>query len=179
MDQHPISLLLEREKQILRLIAKGYDTKAIARELEITGNVVNERLREVRKKLSVTSSREAARFFALAEEDTHKKFVPKQFGIETPSALLHPHRQPGGRTGELRRDRLDLQMDVAVKPSAQPVFGSFLSLPLRITEEMGNDLTKSQRLVAIVEVAVKLVVAVAIVFFIAFMVNNIIIQSLN
>jgi DNA-binding CsgD family transcriptional regulator len=179
MDHHSITLLLEREKQILRLIAKGYDTKAVSRELKITGNVVNERLREVRRKLYVTSSREAARFLASAEDEPHKKFVPKQFGIEGTAALPHPLPQPDGRTGEVCKDRPETKITAGITPPSQTVFGSVLSLPLRATEETGNDLTKAQRLVAIVEVAVKLVVAVAIVFFIAFMVNNIIIHSLN
>jgi DNA-binding CsgD family transcriptional regulator len=179
MDQQPITLLLEREKQILRLIAKGYDTKAVSYELKITGNVVNERLREVRRKLSVTSSREAARFLASAEDEPHNKFVPKQFGIEATASLPHPIEHPDGRTGEVGKDRPDTEVSAGITPPSQNFFASVLSLPLRSTEETGNDLTKPQRLVAIVEVAVKLVVAVAIVFFIAFMVNTIIIQSLN
>ncbi len=179
MDPASLNLLQEREKQILRLIAKGYDTKAVARELSVTGNVVNERLREVRKKLSVTSSREAARHLASAEEQPHKKFGDKQFGIVNASAPPHPAVLPAGRTGGTSRDRTDTQNDAAKHSTQFRMLATALSLPLRATEDRGNELSKSQRLVAIVEVAVKLVVAVAIVFFIAAMVNSIIINALK
>lgn len=59
--------LTEKEKQTLRLILRGHDAKSSARELGLSVHTVNERLREARRKLGVTSSREAARRL-LAEE---------------------------------------------------------------------------------------------------------------
>ncbi len=59
--------LSEREKQTLRLILRGHDAKSAARELGLSVHTVNERLRDARRKLGVTSSREAARRL-LAEE---------------------------------------------------------------------------------------------------------------
>lgn len=62
-----LDTLTEKEKQTLRLILRGHDAKSSARELGLSVHTVNERLREARRKLGVTSSREAARRL-LAEE---------------------------------------------------------------------------------------------------------------
>ena len=59
--------LTEKERQTLRLILRGHDAKSSARELGLSVHTVNERLRDARRKLGVTSSREAARRL-LAEE---------------------------------------------------------------------------------------------------------------
>lgn len=53
--------LTEREKQTLRLIVRGHDAKSIARRLDLSVHTVNERLRDARRKMVVSSSREAAR----------------------------------------------------------------------------------------------------------------------
>ena len=62
-----IDALTEKEKQTLRLIVRGHDAKSIARELDLSVHTINERLRDVRRKMEVSSSREAAR--ALFEEE--------------------------------------------------------------------------------------------------------------
>ncbi|WP_114229052.1 MULTISPECIES: helix-turn-helix domain-containing protein [Sphingomonas] len=53
--------LTEKEKQTLRLIVRGHDAKSTARELGLSVHTINERLRDARRKLAVSSSREAAR----------------------------------------------------------------------------------------------------------------------
>ena len=53
--------LTEKEKQTLRLIVRGHDAKSTARHLGLSVHTINERLRDARRKLSVSSSREAAR----------------------------------------------------------------------------------------------------------------------
>jgi DNA-binding CsgD family transcriptional regulator len=53
--------LTEKEKQTLRLIVRGHDAKSIARSLDLSVHTVNERLRDARRKMAVSSSREAAR----------------------------------------------------------------------------------------------------------------------
>ena len=70
-----LDTLTEKEKQTLRLILRGHDAKSSAQELGLSVHTVNERLRDARRKLGVTSSREAARRL-LAEE-----------GGETPESL--------------------------------------------------------------------------------------------
>lgn len=59
--------LSEKEKEALRLIVQGHDAKSSARQLGLSVHTVNERLRDARRKLSVSSSREAARIVLAAE----------------------------------------------------------------------------------------------------------------
>lgn len=65
-----IGALTDREKQTLRLIVRGHDAKSIARELNLSVHTINERLRDARRKLAVSSSREAARMLLEVEGDT-------------------------------------------------------------------------------------------------------------
>lgn len=68
--------LTEKEKQTLRLIVCGHDAKSIARELDLSVHTINERLREARRKMAVSSSREAARLLHQAED----ALPPQSFG---------------------------------------------------------------------------------------------------
>jgi len=72
--------LTEKEKAALRLLLRGHDAKSSARELGISVHTVNERLREARRKLGTTSSREAARVLMAAEGDTPESLTDKQLG---------------------------------------------------------------------------------------------------
>lgn len=56
-----IHTLTEKEKETLRLLVHGYDAKSAARHLGLSVHTINERLRDARRKLAVSSSREAAR----------------------------------------------------------------------------------------------------------------------
>ncbi len=64
--------LTEKEKQTLRLMVRGHDAKSMARHLGLSVHTVNERLRDARRKLEVSSSREAARLVFDAEDDPQK-----------------------------------------------------------------------------------------------------------
>ena len=75
--------LSDREKTVLRLLSKGFDAKSAARELSLSVHTVNERLRSARRKLQVTSSREAARL--LSEQEDNKSLVYKEFGVGSSS----------------------------------------------------------------------------------------------
>lgn len=61
--------LTEKEKQTLRLIVRGHDAKSSARNLGLSVHTINERLRDARRKMAVSSSREAARMLLEAEND--------------------------------------------------------------------------------------------------------------
>ena len=61
--------LTEKEKQTLRLVVRGHDAKSIARHLGLSVHTINERLRDARRKMSVSSSREAARRVLEVEGD--------------------------------------------------------------------------------------------------------------
>lgn len=70
--------LTEKERQTLRLLLRGHDAKSSARELGLSVHTVNERLREARRKLGTTSSREAAR--RLLEVETPETLGDKDLG---------------------------------------------------------------------------------------------------
>lgn len=74
-----LDALTEKEKQTLRLILRGHDAKSAARELALSVHTVNERLRDARRKLGVTSSREAARQLLAEEQDTPESLGDKPF----------------------------------------------------------------------------------------------------
>lgn len=56
-----IEALTEKEKETLRLLVRGHDAKSMARHLGLSVHTINERLRDARRKMAVSSSREAAR----------------------------------------------------------------------------------------------------------------------
>jgi DNA-binding CsgD family transcriptional regulator len=62
--------LTEKEKETLRLMGRGHDAKSMARHLGLSVHTVNERLRAARRKLSASSSREAARRLLDSESGT-------------------------------------------------------------------------------------------------------------
>lgn len=74
----------EKEKEALRLIVRGHDAKSAARELNLSVHTVNERLRDARRKLSVSSSREAARMVLAAEGGIPDFVADKALGEAEP-----------------------------------------------------------------------------------------------
>lgn len=97
--------LPEREKEVLRLLLAGHDAKSIGRTLGLSTNVVNERLRDSRRKLDVTSSREAARLLALAESESPNKFGNKQIGIEGSQTIRTSSLDSGATSPRGKNDR--------------------------------------------------------------------------
>lgn len=75
-----IGTLTDKERQTLRLILRGHDAKSSANELGLSVHTVNERLREARRKLGVTSSREAARRLHEAEAQAPELLEDKSLG---------------------------------------------------------------------------------------------------
>lgn len=72
--------LTEKEKQTLRLIVRGHDAKSVARSLGLSVHTINERLRDARRKMAVSSSREAARLLLEAEGGGSVSPYPDLFG---------------------------------------------------------------------------------------------------
>lgn len=72
--------LTEKEKQTLRLIVRGHDAKSMARHLGLSVHTVNERLRDARRKLEVSSSREAARLLLDREGEDPQSLGDKRLG---------------------------------------------------------------------------------------------------
>jgi DNA-binding CsgD family transcriptional regulator len=87
--------LTEKEKQTLRLIVRGHDAKSTARSLGLSVHTINERLRDARRKMAVSSSREAARLLLQAEG-----------GVGSPYPDLFGHAEIGEDGGSPRVDRV-------------------------------------------------------------------------
>jgi DNA-binding CsgD family transcriptional regulator len=81
MSVGDVQNLTQRQKEILRLLLNGFDAKTAARELGISVHTVNEHLREARRNLGVSSSREAARLLRQAEFTPPIKMGPNQVGV--------------------------------------------------------------------------------------------------
>ncbi len=80
-----IDELSDKEKEALRLLFAGHDAKSSARELDLSFHTINDRLRNARRKLGVSSSREAARLLAEAEDATPQSVAHTQFGVAGPA----------------------------------------------------------------------------------------------
>lgn len=75
-----LDTLTDKEKDTLRLLLRGHDAKSSARELGLSVHTVNERLRDARRKLGVTSSREAARRLLAVENEVPELLGDKALG---------------------------------------------------------------------------------------------------
>lgn len=81
--------LTDRERDVLRLLLAGHTAKTAASALDLSVHTVNDYLRDARKKLGVTSSREAARILGEAERDTPKILGHSELGISQSPATSH------------------------------------------------------------------------------------------
>ena len=96
--------LSDRERETLRLLGRGHEAKSIASALGLSVHTVNERLRAARRKLGVSSSREAARLLLAHEAEPASKFGYKEIGV-APARSGEPnagHLDPGA-AGARRR----------------------------------------------------------------------------
>lgn len=86
----------DKEKEALRLLLAGHDAKSSARELDVSVHTLNDRLRSVRRKLGVTTSKEAARILGAAEREDDTGREQDDGGgdegeslVTTPKPLVH------------------------------------------------------------------------------------------
>lgn len=106
-----LDTLTEKEKETLRLLLSGYDAKSMAAYLDLSVHTVNERLRNSRRKLSVSSSREAARMLAQAEASEPNSLVHKPLGDAQLAETTDQSRPSIGRhSGGQRKGVLPLLM---------------------------------------------------------------------
>lgn len=91
--------LSEKEKQTLRLMVRGHDAKSIARHLGLSVHTINERLRDARRKLEVSSSREAARLLLDSEANAPQNLVDKQIREAGPAAHVGQAAASGALKG--------------------------------------------------------------------------------
>lgn len=99
MSGADVQKLTPRQKEILRLLLNGFDAKSVGRELGISVHTVTEHLREARRHLGVSSSREAARILRQAESGPPQNMRPGILGVVGPGAMqlssgqLSPNRR--------------------------------------------------------------------------------------
>ncbi|MDE1467381.1 GIN domain-containing protein [Aurantiacibacter sp. D1-12] len=93
MSVADLEKLTPRQKEVLRLLQAGFDTKSIARELDISVHTVTEHLREARRHLGVSNSREAARILNHAEAGPPNSMGPSSIGVAGPAADITPAAQ--------------------------------------------------------------------------------------
>ena len=62
--------LSEGEKQCLRLVAQGFSSKEIARQLHVSEHTVDQRVRTSLRKFGVPSRKEAARLFVSTQQSS-------------------------------------------------------------------------------------------------------------
>jgi DNA-binding CsgD family transcriptional regulator len=99
--------LTDKEKQTLRLLLDGHDAKSLARHFGLSVHTINERLRDARRKLSASSSREAARLLREAEGPAPQSPGDNGFGDapaapaaqEAATARPGPHRRAAWAIG--------------------------------------------------------------------------------
>ncbi len=100
--------LTEKEKQTLRLMVRGHDAKSIAIRLDLSVHTINERLRDARRKMSVSSSREAARLLLEVESGDEAGphpdlIVDNIIGGDCPRATIDQEGASLDSAGWLRR----------------------------------------------------------------------------
>lgn len=124
-----LDALTDRERQTLRLIVRGHDAKSIARHFDLSVHTINERLREARRKLGVSSSREAARMLLAHDCATPQSLADTLLGDAVApapaaaSALSTNDRHPAFRPVPLAIGTAAMSLAlllVAIAPMAQP-----------------------------------------------------------
>lgn len=93
--------LTDKAMATLRLILQGHDAKSMASELGLSVHTINERLRKARRKLQVTSSKEAARLLLGGEGAEHKPLVSIDLGAtrQGETRQMKQHRNTVERRG--------------------------------------------------------------------------------
>lgn len=103
---HGYQALSDKEKETLRLLVSGYDAKSMARHLGLSVHTINERLRDARRKMAVSSSREAARQLHQTERQTPELLGDKTIGAVPFPDAAHSPAHPGPAPRTVRRTGL-------------------------------------------------------------------------
>ncbi|MDE2596395.1 MAG: DUF4019 domain-containing protein [Sphingomonadales bacterium] len=98
-----IDALTAKERETLLLLLAGHDVKSIARDLGLSVHTVNDRLRDARRKLGVSSSREAARILGQAEGHGPKLHAGRKIGVADSAAIDQLDAQPEPQKGRAFR----------------------------------------------------------------------------
>ena len=118
-----IDHLTDKEKETLRLVLRGHDAKSMADALGLSVHTINDRLRVARRKLGVTSSKEAARLLDAAEPAPRKPFAGKDLGADPDGTGMEQTGRSAGR-------RLAGRLPVLVIAGVCIMIALFLALTL-------------------------------------------------
>jgi DNA-binding CsgD family transcriptional regulator len=160
MVNDSIARLNEGQKEVLRLIGRGYGAKEIASELGVSPDGVKKRLAGARNALGVTSSRQAARILAQAEGVSldYTSWVAPRSAVSDQDVLVESNVRAEDR------DFLDAPQGTLYHQSILPPNEPSRSLfPFGIGA--GNRLTAAQRVVVIITMSMG--TAVALFFMVA------------
>ena len=95
--------LTEKEKATLRLLLGGHDAKSIARLLGLSVHTIHERLRDARRKMGTSSSREAARMLREVEYNAPELLGDEPIGAAGAAGTAHIPGHPARGDGTRRR----------------------------------------------------------------------------
>jgi len=98
--------LTEREREVLRLLLAGHTAKSAAVQLDLSVHTINDYLREARKKLGVTSSKEAARILAGSEASPPNNDAPQSIGMAPAAPADHNRALSEGNAARRGRTAL-------------------------------------------------------------------------
>lgn len=98
-----LQALTEKEKETLRLLVDGHDAKSMARHLGLSVHTINERLRDARRKMSASSSREAARQLREIERQDPQFLADRVLGDAAAATGMGGLRAPAGTRRMSRR----------------------------------------------------------------------------
>ncbi|KQN03651.1 helix-turn-helix domain-containing protein [Sphingomonas sp. Leaf25] len=134
-----LDTLTEREKEALRLLLAGHDAKSVAAHLNLSIHTINERLRDARRKLAVSSSREAARILGDAERGGPQTMGDKQLGV-SPNAVAGASSGPPQSTRLLwlSGGMLTMSILIAAVIAAATAFNTPAPTPAA-TEQVASD----------------------------------------
>lgn len=174
--QARLSKLTNREAEVLRLLARGYDVKASAMELGVSPNAITERLRGARQKLGVSSSREAARLYASHTATDHIFYVPMGTVVEPAASSAPISALPDHREGEQATQSTSvLHESISAFEHKPASLADFVYLPLRRAGETRNELNPRQRLTAIFDLTTKLAAGIALTCLLALLLDRLVI----
>lgn len=138
MPAQSIEKLTLRERDCLRLVARGYTTKEIAREIGVTDLRAQKIIESANRKLGVSRRMEAARLLA-AHENRGVDVTPGGTATLPPCPAMEPSLAPedtAGRPMTLREERT---------PFGETHDPATFGRPLRQRGDTHNDLSTWQR----------------------------------
>ena len=110
MDKAGIETLTPRQKEILRLVSQQYQTKEIARTLNISERTVKTHTEEIRRRLGVSASRDAARLLAAYETTAlgrDDRGAARPIAKNEARGVVQPHEQTKFSPSPLSGDKVE------------------------------------------------------------------------